>query len=118
MSVGAGALAALPLDARQHEEFFLTAAQSLFGLTLLLRLTLGAGAALSLTLLFTVQVVLAFTYRDNELRTIETLTWLGWAYIALALLIAVSNGGRLKLVWYGLLGRSLNPGAPGINAHR
>ncbi|MBD8906519.1 sodium:proton exchanger, partial [Methylorubrum zatmanii] len=35
MSVGAGSLTALPLDARQAEEFFLTAAQSLFALALL-----------------------------------------------------------------------------------
>lgn len=30
MSLGAGGLTALPLDARQHEEFLLTAAQSLW----------------------------------------------------------------------------------------
>ena len=36
MSLGAGELTSLPLDARQHEEFFLTASQSLFALALLL----------------------------------------------------------------------------------
>ncbi len=48
MTVGAGALSSLPLDARQHQEFFLTAGQSLFGLALLLRLRLGLVGALAL----------------------------------------------------------------------
>lgn len=109
MSVGAGALTALPLDSRQHEEFFLTAAQSLFGIALLLRLRLGLAGAASLAVLFTVQVTLAFTFRDDEARTIETLTWLGWAYIALAAFIAAANLDRLKLVKTGLLGERRSP---------
>lgn len=40
MSIGAGSVSALPLDTRQSEEFFLTAAQSLFGVALLLRFRL------------------------------------------------------------------------------
>ena len=95
MSVGAGSLTALPLDARQHEEFFLTAAQSLFGLALLLRLRLGLGAAVALAILFSVQVGLAFTFRENEAVTIQTLTWLGWGYIGLAGIIAAVNARAL-----------------------
>ena len=96
MSVGAGSLMALPLDARQHEEFFLTAAQSLFGLALLLRLRLGLGAAAALAILFSAQVGFAFTFRDDEALTIQTLTWLGWAYLALAATIVAMN-------WQGLV---------------
>ena len=105
MSVGAGALTALPLDARQHEEFFLTAAQSLFGLALLLRLRLGLSAAVALAVLFSVQVALAFTFRDDEALTIRLLTWLGWAYLALAAAIVATN-------WRGLVqivGTALRP---------
>jgi cation:H+ antiporter len=91
MSVGAGSLMALPLDARQHEEFFLTAAQSLFGLALLLRLRLGLGGAIALAVLFSAQVGFAFTFRDDEALTIRTLTWLGWAYLALAAVIVAMN---------------------------
>lgn len=109
MSVGAGALTGLPLDSRQHEEFFLTAAQSLFGIALLLRLRLGLVGAASLAALFTVQVSLAFSFRDEEARTIETLTWLGWAYIALAAFIAAANLDRLKLLKTGLLGERRSP---------
>lgn len=109
MSVGAGTWMALPLDARQHEEFFLTAAQSLFGLALLLRLRLGLAGALALAGLFMVQVTLALIYREDEPRTIMTLTWLGWAYIGLAALIAAANFARLKLVWRGLFGDLRSP---------
>ena len=104
MSVGAGTLTALPLDARQHEEFFLTAAQSLFGLALLLRLRLGTGGAAALAILFFAQVGLAFTFKDDEAMTIFTLTWLGWAYIVLAVIITALNAGRLKLLYDSLLG--------------
>ena len=95
LSVGAGAMSALPLDARQGEEFFLTAAQSLFGIALLLRLRLGLWSALALTGLFAVQVGLAFYYRNDEARTIATLTALAWVYLGLAGLLFLINGRRL-----------------------
>ncbi|MFY0084508.1 hypothetical protein ABTP93_20740, partial [Acinetobacter baumannii] len=60
MSVGAGQLMALPLDARQHEEFLLTAAQSLFALTLLMRRRLSVWSAIMLTVMFFGQLFLAF----------------------------------------------------------
>lgn len=46
--LGAGAIEAMPLDARQHEEFFLTAAQSVFAVALLLSLRLSLMRALVL----------------------------------------------------------------------
>jgi cation:H+ antiporter len=109
MSVGAGSLMALPLDSRQHEEFFLTAGQSLFGIVLLLRLRLGLAGAAALILLFVVQISLAFTFREDEARTIQTLTWLGWGYIGLSLAIAAANLQRLTLLKTGLLGGRRSP---------
>lgn len=91
MSLGAGSLSALPLDARQHEEFFLTAAQSLLGIALLLRLRLSIWGALALALLFAVQVGLALNFLGDEARTIASLTWLGWGYLALAAAIFLQN---------------------------
>ena len=111
MSVGAGTLTSLPLDARQHEEFFLTAGQSLFGIALLLRLRLHLAGAAALAVLFAVQLLLAFHYRDDEATTVITLTWLGWAYIALAAAIAAANLKRIKLIWDGLAGDLSAPGA-------
>lgn len=91
LSLGAGQLSPLPLDARQHEEFFLTAAQSLFGIALLLRLRLGLASAAALAGLFAVQVTMAVLWQSDEARTIASLTWLAWAYIGLAAVIFALN---------------------------
>lgn len=91
VSVGAMTLASLPLDARQHEEFFLTAAQSLFGVSLLLRLRLGLWAAVALAVLFGAQVVVALVLRDHEAAVIRSLTALGWLYIVLAALVSLTS---------------------------
>jgi cation:H+ antiporter len=95
MSLGAGRLSALPLDARQHEEFFLTAAQSLLGIAVLLRLRLGLGGAMLLAGLFSVQIAVVLYFLGDEARTIASLTWLAWAYIALAALVATTNARSL-----------------------
>lgn len=80
-SLGAGHLAALPLDARQHEEFFLTAAQSLFAVGLLLKLRLTLLSGLILFGLFMVQFILGFVFQDDEAITIGLLTGLAWLYL-------------------------------------
>jgi cation:H+ antiporter len=113
MSVGAGSLTALPLDARQHEEFFLTAAQSLFAIALLLRLRLGVAGALALFVLFTLQVTLAFAFRENEPATIATLTSVGWGYIVLTAAISLFNLEQIRqMIRAGLLGRAESPIPP------
>lgn len=110
MSVGAGSLMALPLDARQHEEFFLTAAQSLFGLALLLRLRLGLIGALALAVLFSLQVGLAFSFREDEALTIRTLTWLGWTYLTLtAVVVALNFNGLTQIVRTALRPHQISP---------
>lgn len=91
MSVGAGAMTSMPLDARQHEEFFLTAAQSLFGVALLLRLRFSLVSAIALAALFSVQLVVAFIFRDRVARAIDALTTLAWVYLALATVIFVTG---------------------------
>lgn len=66
VSLGAGSISSLALDPRQHEEFFLTAAQSLFALSLLLGMRLGQWQAVALISLFGLQVGLAYVYRADE----------------------------------------------------
>ena len=95
MSLGAGGLTALPLDARQHEEFFLTAAQSLFGIALLLRLRLGVWGALALAGLFALQVGLTLNFLGDDARTIASLTWLSWGYLALSAIVVATNAKSL-----------------------
>lgn len=112
MSVGAGHLAALPLDARQHEEFLLTAAQSLFALTLLMRLRLGVMSAAALFVLFLAQVLVAFFYRAEPAREIAMLTYAAYVYLGLAVLMLVVSGHRLP----ALLRAALRPDTGGTRA--
>ncbi|MBN8902311.1 MAG: sodium:proton exchanger [Rhodospirillales bacterium 69-11] len=95
ISAGAWAPSSLPLDARQHEEFFLTAAQSLFALSLLLPLRLGLKSAASLLGLFLLQVGVAFVFRNDEARAIMSLTALAWVYLILAGILVFYHRRRL-----------------------
>lgn len=95
MSVGAGTLTVLPLDARQHEEFFLTAAQSLFGLALLLQLRLSVWGAVTLAVLFLIQIGLAFFYQASPAREIAVLTAMAWVYLALAAALLLRNARHI-----------------------
>ena len=95
MSVGAGTLVALPLSSRQHEEFFLTAAQSLFGISLLLGLRLRLSGAIALAVLFGGQLVLAFSLQHNPEAEVAALTALGWFYLALSVIVVTAERRRL-----------------------
>ena len=101
VGLGAGHLTSLPLDARQHEEFFLTAAQSLFGIGLLLRLRLSWTGAAALAILFVVQVALAIIWQGDEPRIISSLTWLGWGYLALAAILMLTNIQAIAALFRG-----------------
>ncbi|MBR8838087.1 MAG: hypothetical protein DSM106950_29830 [Stigonema ocellatum SAG 48.90 = DSM 106950] len=103
MSVGASALTALPLDARQHEEFFLTATQSLFGVAVLLRFRLSLWHAAILVGLFSTQIGLAFHYQHDPVASVKVLTYLGWVYLALALAFFTLNFSQLKAVAWRVL---------------
>jgi cation:H+ antiporter len=106
-SLGAGRVLAFPLDARQHEEFFLTAAQSLFAVALLLRLRLSLPSALVLFGLFGLQLGLAFAFHNNEARSIVVLNGLAWVYLVLAVgLFGWNRLALLKMGGIGLLNRS------------
>jgi len=113
-SLGAGTIGALPLDLRQREEFFLTAAQSLFGLALLLCLHLSLKSAFALLGLFLVQLGLAFAFHNDESRTITVLTFMAWLYLVLAAGIFFRNRRCLiECVRVGLLARA----SPEIDAN-
>ncbi len=98
MSIGAGELTSLPLDARQHEEFFLTATQSLFALALLLQLRLSVWGAVTLAVLFLTQLGLAFFYQATPAKEIAVLTAMAWIYLGLAALLLVRNGRQLPVL--------------------
>ncbi|QEM07081.1 sodium:proton exchanger [Mucilaginibacter rubeus] len=99
-SIGGGTWGHLPLDARQREEFFLTAAQSLFALSLLLGLKFSLKKGLILLSLFAIQLLIAFIYRNDEITTIHSLTYLCWLYLILALATGVQQ--RKEVINYVL----------------
>lgn len=75
-SISGGHLMPMHLDARQCEELFLTAAQSLLAIVILANWSFGIGEALLLATLFSLQLV----FPSTEVRLI-----LSWLYIAIAL---------------------------------
>jgi cation:H+ antiporter len=62
--------------------------------------------------MFSVQVVLAFYYRNDEARTVVTLTWLAWVYLAMALAVFSINGRRLLAI---LRTAFLSPGSAALD---
>lgn len=87
-AISGGHLEPMHLDARQVEEIFLTAAQSLLALIVLANLSFGMGEALLLIALFFAQ----FFFPSAEVRV-----WLAWGYIALAAAFLFSRKQRLAL---------------------
>lgn len=115
MSIAAGKASALPLDPRQQEEVFLTAAQSLFGIAVLADLRFQLWQAFALVALFAVQVVFAHSHN-----------WVAGAYIVLFFaVIAADPHSRqgivrcVKTFIDVLLGRGIQPDAEseGAKAH-
>lgn len=109
-ALGAGRVLHFELDARQHEEFFLTAAQSLFAVALLLRLRLSLLSAGVLLGLFSGQFALAWVLQRDEARTMQVLTMVGWVYLALAAGLFWWSRARLgQHLREGLLARAPRP---------
>ncbi|MEK7477269.1 MAG: sodium:proton exchanger [Candidatus Coatesbacteria bacterium] len=75
---GGGPASGLELDARQVEEVFLTASQTVLGFAVLAHLHFGFGEALALLVLFLVQ----FALPGTEGRVV-----LSWVYLALAVVL-------------------------------
>ncbi len=91
-SISAGSVAALPLDARQQTEVWLTGAQSLFAVVLLASLRLSWRGALALFALFIIQLL----FPDPQVRFYFALVYLG---LALGLLLF---NGSLRRSAFGL----------------
>ncbi|MEO5558570.1 MAG: sodium:proton exchanger [Dokdonella sp.] len=105
-AMGAGSLVPLPLDGRQHEEFLLTAAQSLFAVALLLRLRFSLPSAVVLLVLFLAQLEIGFMFQHDEARTIQFLTWFAWLYMILTVGLMIAYRSRLMAyIRVGLLNR-------------
>ncbi|EWC63914.1 sodium/calcium exchanger family protein [Actinokineospora spheciospongiae] len=93
-AIAAGGLNGLPLDGPQREELLLTAAQSLFAVTLLLGLTITVRGALTLLGLFLAQFVLAAVL-PASVKGIELIALSG-VYLVLALITAVRQRHHVR----------------------
>jgi cation:H+ antiporter len=103
-SVGAGQLAALPLDSRQTAEVLLTAAQSLFGVAVLASLSLELTEALLLAGIFLVQLLAGGVLRAvlHESDTANTeLYAVTVVYVVLALLFLFHARDTLRRLLRG-----------------
>ena len=85
--LGGGSWAGLPLGARQKEEVLLTAAQSLFGVALLVKLRFPQWGALTLLGLFLVQ----FAWHDTTGHYVMT-----GVYLALSLVLLVRDRHSMR----------------------
>jgi cation:H+ antiporter len=81
-ALSSGGVAGLPLDQRQLEEVFLTAAQSTFAVALIVRLHFTWWGAALLFVLFAIQ----FAVPTSEVRLA-----IAWLYLAMALILLVAR---------------------------
>ncbi|MEO8539986.1 MAG: hypothetical protein ABI577_09625 [bacterium] len=98
----------LPLDARQRDEIFLTAAQSAFAIAVFINLRMGKGEALALFLLFATQLFITSEHVRVVYATAYTL-------LCIALLIAhrTSVPGTIRDAVRVMRGRPLDEPGPG-----
>jgi len=97
-----GGNGSLGLDARQTEEFILTAAQTVLGFAVLINLRFGWREAIALVALFFLQ----FPFPQTTVR-------LGFsaAYIAMALFLLISQRRSLPAIWMYVFSKKARTGA-------
>lgn len=106
-AASSGSTQPMPLDANQFSEIFLTAAQSLFAVALLLGLRLGAGAGCALLGLFLAQFAAPFyagplqAALGVELPATAIHDAFSWLYLALGLALAIARRKHLPLLRKG-----------------
>lgn len=100
-ALNGGSLQGLPLDSRQEEEIFLTAAQSFFAIAILLNLRISLWEAGALFVLFLSQVFITV----EIVRTIY-----GFGYLGLTLIILLRKRGDVR--WSLLTARQVMGRAP------
>jgi len=92
-AIGVGGLHGLPIDARQREELFLTAAQSFFAVAVLATLSISTREALMLFTLFWAQFVIGAVVPETLHG--KELVIVGVVYLVLGLAILLRDRGRL-----------------------
>jgi len=89
-SISLGRASGLPLDDRQVEEMFLTSAQSLFALAVILNFEMSVWEAFGLVFLFVTQLF----FTQPEIRYVYAIT-----YVVLTAIIVLRDPSRLSNLW-------------------
>ena len=120
-AISSGTLHGLPIDSRQREELFLTAAQSVFAIAVLINRRLSVKEAWALFGLFISQFVLGGILPDG-VREMERII-VGCTYLALAAVMLTVNRRYVRPLFHdglrepvGELFREETPDAPGEGA--
>jgi cation:H+ antiporter len=105
-SFSIGEPTSLPLDTRQSHEFFLTSAQSLFAVVLLVRLWLSWRGALALLVLFGTQLFSpVYPALGSGIFDVQDRLFYALIYLALTLALLATDPGRIRQL--GRLGPSV-----------
>ena len=108
-NISAGSLDGLPMDNRQVVEVFLTAAQSLFAVALILRHSISARGAIALFGLFTVQLVQQLVMEEFAIPY-DLETRLGFSILYVVLSVGFLATDRHRIAEMPGIFRSMMPG--------
>jgi len=103
-SIGLGAYGALPFDAKQSAEIWITAAQSFFALSILVNFEISVREAVALLVLFLSQIVLeflilrVFAVADPETLSHDLLIAYAVVYVLLGVALFVRRRGALRVL--------------------
>jgi cation:H+ antiporter len=114
-SIASGGLHGLPIDARQREELFLTAAQSFFALAILSNLSMSVREAWFLFALFWAQFIVGALVPESWHAA--ELIGVGMVYLSLGTWVLVGDRSRLpRLMRDGFATPHAEPAGPGVTA--
>ncbi|AVR44958.1 sodium:proton exchanger [Christiangramia fulva] len=94
-SIAAGKIAALPLSEMQGQQLFLTSAQSVFAVSLILNRKLHVRDSIILMILFLTQLVLGFIYQHDNAMSLKILNYGSWVYLAFGIIAMVKHQKRI-----------------------
>jgi cation:H+ antiporter len=117
-ALSSGSLNGLPLDVREVEELYLTAAQSAFAVAVLISLSFARREAVALLVLFTIQFVLSaaevplpFTILGETVLTASDVRRVaGTIYLLLSVYIIVKERHELAHLWRSARKTARDPG--------
>lgn len=118
-ALSSGTLHGIPLDVREIEELYLTAAQSAFAVAVLVSLSLASREAILLLVIFSVQFVLSAVhvplpfevFGETVLTSSDVRRVAGTLYLVLSVYILVKERHEIARLWRSARKTARDPGA-------